>query len=455
LLSHRLGFAIAVAALGAGCFTEPVNMSPSVRLHQDPPAPVFRGTPITYSATASDPDGDSYHLEWTQTDGNCPDDFDLPSSWPTDKWRTDPNIQVTPQDTAPFCVWVKAVDRYGAAAVDASTTNPQDNAPVAMLVLTSPDNAPSFPARTHFVLSAQGSSDVDVGDTLSFTWTLKSSPSPTAMLIPCGGAPPGAIQCLDADAAGDYEVEVTVADDATPSQMSSVEKTLRVLPGMLPVGAIDLIQPAGAGPYPLGNPMRVSAAHATGLDAMSTRKWTLDAPKGSLLTEMGSCDGDATDETRCFVPDVPGDYHVTLVVHNDTGDSAPVVVSYSVAPDQPPCLARTTPDFTVPVTTMTTFNVDEIDDDRDPFPGAQDMNWLVSVNGGDFVLMQKDFPSFPLGSGFSFADVVRVRLEIRDRDTERSAKEFLACDKDVCSAPSLIHPDACIQRVTWTVHILP
>jgi hypothetical protein len=104
---------------------------------------------------------------------------------------------------------------------------------------------------------------------------------------------------------------------------------------------------------------------------------------------------------------------------------------------------------------MTLFNVDEIDDDLDPFPGVDDINWFISVNGSDFALVQKDFPSFQLGAGFTFADVVRVRLEIHDRRTDRSSSEFLACDKDVCSLPSLIHPDACIQRVTWTVHILP
>jgi hypothetical protein len=39
----------------------------------------------------------------------------------------------------------------------------------------------------------------------------------------------------------------------------------------------------------------------------------------------------------------------------------------------------------------------------------------------------------------------------------RAEREFLACGDDagVCTATSLIHPEACFQRVTWTVHILP
>jgi len=450
---------VAAACLSAGCYTGPINMPPTVRI--DPPSePIFRGQPLTYTATASDPDSDPLQpLLWVKTAGQCPNGFDEPRTWPTTGWTAgDQRNQLVLQGTdtrAPFCVWVKATDQYGAATVDARTGDPQDRAPVAMLDLVTPPNASSYRAHTMFTLSAAKSFDPDVGDVIQFEWSLKSSPSQTAALVVCGSPATDAVRCLTADAAGDYQVEVRIFDDSMKD--SIVEKTLRVLPGQLPAAELALIAPAGAGPYALGSTFRVSGARSTGLDPMTPGyDWAaLEAAPGSTAS-LGDCDGKGALDARCFVADVPGTYRVTLRVHNDAGQSPPVSATYTVAADQPPCIDMTAPALGETVTTMTSFTVNAVSDDLDPYPGTAGMQWLVSEGGGPFALREKDFPSFPLPLVYSFVDVVRVRLEIHDRDTDRSAKAFLACgDADVCTQPSLIHPAACFQRVTWTVRFLP
>ncbi|HEV3030796.1 MAG TPA: hypothetical protein VG319_04100, partial [Polyangia bacterium] len=240
---------------------------------------------------------------------------------------------------------------------------------------------------------------------------------------------------------------------------SIVDKTLHVLPGQLPTAALDLVSPLGSGPYPLGSTFRVSGARSTGADPMVPLGyvWKLElelAP--TSLAALADCDGKGDMSVRCFVADVPGTYLVTLNAQNQTGQSPPVSATYIVATDQPPCLDQTTPDVATTVTTMTSFTVSSVSDDLDPYPGTASMQWFVSEAGGPFVLREKDFPSFQLPQVYSVGDVVRVRLEISDRDTERSAQAFLACgDADVCTQPSAIHPGTCFQRVTWTVHILP
>jgi hypothetical protein len=454
LLRYRLGFALAAAFLGAGCFTSPVNMSPTVRIDA-PSTPVVRGQPAPFTATASDPDGDSLTVLMNDTAGPCPKDFDLPAQWPSEGWNAlQPHQVSSPED--PFCVWAKATDRYGAISVDAVTENPQDHAPTAVIALVSPAETSSFPVGSSFVLSAQGSTDPDTGDAaqLKFTWTLKSAPTTTPGILNfCADSSADmSKRCLKADVAGDYDVAVRVTD---PAGMDSVaERTLHVVPGALPVAVIDLVAPTGT-PIPLGSKIKFSGARSMFQDTTTQiYKWTLDPAPGSMAATAG-CDGDATGQTQCFVADVSGTYHETLVVTNGTGDSQPVTATFVVAPDQPPCIDQTTPDLTTPVTTMTTFAVGSVSDDLDPFPSAQNMQWFQSIDGGPFAPMTKDFPSFNV-TGASFGDVVKVRLEVHDRNTDRSAKEFAACgDADVCSMPSLIHPDTCIQRMTWTVHILP
>jgi hypothetical protein len=449
LLRKWLGFVAASACLGAGCFTDPVNMSPTVRI--DPPAPFFRGqSGVTYKATVIDPDGDTPLLQWALVPGRC-----QAADPPTRGWIPATEFDVPSQDTmSAFCVFAKVTDRYGASSLDEIEGDPQDHPPKAVLDLLMPADAPSFKVGQMFVLSAEKSTDEDPGDanTLLFAWTLKSAPPQTSQqLLACPDSPSNpARKCLTADAAGDYQVELTVTDSA--NQPSVVDKTLHVDPGQLGSPAIDLVSPSGNGPYPLGSLFQVSGQNSDGVDL--GYNWTFDPPPGADMSS-GPCND---PKSQCFTADIPGTYRVGLSVKNEAGDSPVVWATFVVAPDQPPCIEHTTPDFapsTTILTSDTNFVVDLVSDDLDPFPSTEDMQWWESDNDGAFRLVENGFPSFTLHpASYLPGDQVRLRLEVRDRDTNRADKAFLACgNADFCTEPSLIHPDACFQRVTWTVMI--
>jgi hypothetical protein len=469
LLRFRLGFAIAVAAssfMGAGCFTDPVNMAPTVRI--DTPTttengmtvaadPFFRGVQLTYTATASDTDGDGVHLEWQlqlHADQGCPPGFDRPENQPTQNWVAEPSLLVLPEDNdSKFCVWVRAIDSHGAAAVDARTGVPQDHPPVAHVVLVSPTGAGPFApsATTPFELSAASSTDDDARDVpdLTFAWAMQTSLCSSAGLIPCADHPSDdRFICFLADNPGDCQIEVTVTDPA--SESSTTDITLMIQRGPPPVAAIDLVSPTGLGPYKLDHEMRVSAAHSTVGDN-AHYVWTLEHPDGTKDTP-GACDNDTTDVTKCFVPNASGDYHVSLTVSDDSGMST-TSLPVTVAPDQPPCIMDTTPPLSVTETDVSSpFAVNIVDDDRDPFPGVADINWFLSVNGADFTLEVPNWPTFTSfnKAAFSPTDDVRVRVEVYDRNTTRSVTELSNCITDRCSLPSVFDA-TCLQRVTWKV----
>jgi hypothetical protein len=454
LLRNRLGSAIVVAVLSVGCYTDPVNMRPNVRI-DTPATSVLRGQALTFSATTSDPDNDAVTLWWTKTPGACPPGFAAPTQWPDARqFKMGPTLDVAAGDTSsPWCIWVKATDPPGAATVDALALDALDRPPAAVLELRSPPYAASFPLHTMFVLSADKSTDPDPGDVLGFKW--KASPSMTASLLPCPGEASEAVKCFTADVAGDYQIEVEVFD-TNHTKSSFVTQPLRVLPGQLPVADIELVTPEGRPPYPLGGLFRVSGAHSTGDNGFTLPAfdWSDFRPAPGSKAAIGACDDAPSPDVQCFTADVPGPYRVGLTVSNDAGRSAPVSATYEVAPDQPPCIDATTPKE--PMTSMTKFSLDSASDDLDQ--GMLHLRWLQSdPNGTSFALALTDFPLFTLPTGeFTFGDLVRVRLEVLDRDTKRADDAFRACgNADTCTAVSLIHPAPCFQRVTWTVHILP
>lgn len=449
LLRNRLGSAVAVAFVCAGCFTDPINMRPSVRI-DTPTQATFRGEPIMYTATASDPDGDAVTLRWAQVQGDCP----APGAVAASDWQQVNVLKLQAKDTLkPYCALVWATDRYGAAAFDARPSNPTNRAPLVSLDVVMPTDPASYRPQTPFELSAANSRDPD-GDVLVFEWSLKTPPSSKAVLEACKGPMMDTTRCLTPDAPGDYEVTVRATDPFMEATTAS--RTLHIQPGQLGVPQIDLVSPAGTGPYPIGSLFQVSGAHSTGDGPdLPGCNWTgFEPPPGSNAAPTVPCNDPAS---QCFTADVPGTYRIGLSVHDDAGDSQPIWASYVVAPDQPPCIEHTTPDFGTPMTTATRFVVDSVFDDLDPYPSIANMQWFVADPYPNAPFRPvASFPSFTLNTGsYAFGDTVSVRLEISDRVTDRSAKAFLACgDKDVCTATNVLHPDTCFQRVTWKVRIL-
>jgi hypothetical protein len=480
LLRNGSGPAIALALLASGCFTDPVNMPPNARIDElTVPSPAYIGQPVTYSATVSDPDGDRLQpLGWGVQPGvPCPAELDVPAKWPASWLPSDVSgdghsFTVTADNTgANYCLWLKVTDVNGAATLDARQGIPDDRAPTAVLTLASPADQARFPMGTMFELSGAQSSDPDPGDAgmLTYSWKLKSAPSSAAALGPC--TPPSMeTACLVATTEGDYDVELRVDDNR--GEESIVDKILHVEQGPAPVAKLDFVSasPHAEGPpYALGSQIEVTCKYSTpGVPGgpSPTCDWSDFVPppgsKATILPCMDPNDGMA----ECFVADLPGPYHVGLLVTDANGKSQPVDDSYAVADHQPPCIEHTTPalpppavgngpaPFTV-VSMPTDFVVDQVWDDFDPDP--PNLQWFVEAPGSDTFAPRGGFPSFPFNpAAFSFGDIVRVRLEIQDRDTVRGAQEFLACgNADVCSAPNKVHTDACLQRVTWTVHVLP
>ena len=461
-----MGFVIALSYLLVGCYTDPINMRPTVSI--DPQtAPVFRGEAFTVTATWHDLDGDGVSPYWLQTDGACPPDFAAVSAWPpaTAEWTSEQSMTVDGDDPAPtFCVWVKVVDTHGAAGVDARTYQPTDHPPNALITLVAPTDETSFALHTQFQLSAASSTDADASDmsTLIFTWDVVSSPDPKLDVTGCMA---GNTCSFKADASGEYDVKLTVSDG---TDMSSVVRTLRVLPGAPPVALLEVTSPTTPGPYPLGTTFRVSAALSTGGDAMNPIDPTwmplnLDGAPGSKAQLTGCVDDPSSLEVQCFTADAPGTYAVQLTVSNDT-TSAPATLTVTVLPDQPPCLGILTPSAP-PVSwnasTKLTFSA-TVDDDLDAFPpkvsadtaeqslfGVPHFQWFLDdMDGTGFHPVWVDENTFPIPAGmFQTLDQARVRLEISDDDTERSAKEFAACTTDFCFTSA-----SCFQRTTWTVN---
>jgi hypothetical protein len=467
LLRNGVGSLLVAGCLWAGCYTDPVNMPPTVEINQRPQPD--RGATVPYTATATDPDDDPVAIAWAAVAGGCPTDPLDPTGWPAASQWTSPqaaNQSFTvgaPTTRAPsFCVWAKAIDSWGASAVAALEGQPMDHAPVAALDVVSPANAPSFPLGTSFTLSAARSSDAD-GDPLQFCWVLKSRPSGVPDFAPCTAETSSPTQTFVASVAGVYDVALQVSDGV---DTTTVDTTLMVQPGHVPTPAIALVSPTGAGPFPLGSVFHVSGAHSTVPDPgdVLTCTWEpidLTGAPGSIAT-LAPCPDTTNACEQCFTADAPGTYRVTLDAADQTGTAQPVSLSVVVNPDEPPCLGTTDPDFASPLLSQmpaddVLFTVLTVDDDLDPYPNAASLamqahfSWFQSANAAVFAPIEDDFPRYEIHPNeFALGDQVRVRLQIRDDDTDRSAKEFLACgDADVCftGPPSA----GCFQRVTWTV----
>src|SRR5262249_54154596 len=143
------------------------------------------------------------------------------------------------------------------------------------------------------------------------------------------------------------------------------------------------------------------------------------------------CTDDQSDFLRCFTADAPGDYTVTVTVSDGSNVSAPVSITVHVLADAMPCIDLTSAQFatkTWPANAMlgTTLSVDRVIDDLDPFPNATSFqntakfDWFVEEKEGFVLSSSGDLNTLTLGARvYSLGDEVKVRVQIRDRDTKR------------------------------------
>jgi hypothetical protein len=215
-----------------GCFTDAINRAPVVTsIEAD--APPMRGQPASFTATAYDPDSDSFTLSWKKTD-TCTDMADR-AMWPTpDKFGQ--RLMLDTGDTgAPFCVWSFATDRYGAVGAKNRPFSPGNLPPIAKIRLVRPEVTSLYQLYTTFVLSSE-STDPDQDPLTSSEWKFAVQPPGAMKQLLATGCPSDVtgtdVHCFQADVPGHYEVVLTVttADGQSSSDVMTFDVNVDTFP---------------------------------------------------------------------------------------------------------------------------------------------------------------------------------------------------------------------------------
>ncbi len=232
-----------------------------------------RNMPLVFTASASDPDGDSLSYEWVKTaidaQHDCP-----PMPVAKDFPRTSGTgaivdygltFSVVASDLKPFCVWLLPRDDSGAPSANAATLIAMavNASPVALITRQQPggNTLGAFPLHSDFRFSAGGSSDPDRDDLLSRVWTLTAFPDQSqAKLVDCAPtAPMNMAACFHADAKGDYLITLGVFDDIAMGEQSMLVTVADDAPPCLIAEGTDL-------PARVANPAEAQAFAVTVVD---------------------------------------------------------------------------------------------------------------------------------------------------------------------------------------------
>ena len=235
-----------------------------------------------------------------------------------------------------------------------------------------------------------------------------------------------------------------------------------------PQAIIDVIAPSMAEPYQLYSQVVMTSDNSSDPDdPVLTFNWALmSKPVGSSasLDSVGCVlpKSSTARDISCFSADQPGQYVVALTATEGASDgntptqSTTVTRIFNVNPDRLPCITMTKPmygDGEIPVLGDpgdATFEVVMVDDDGDPFPTMTpndlSFSWFLTGPDGHLQTIENNFPSYSVGlSSYHIGDLVKVRLEVHDRNRETNDRALLDYgDADVCGDRS-----GCFQRVTW------
>lgn len=227
----------------------------------------------------------------------------------------------------------------------------------------------------------------------------------------------------------------------------------------------------------LGTPIDVFAVYGDKDDPPEdvTVSFTLFKPGASTVEPIDLCDPTTcptpADPTKLqigkrFTPDLPGQWQMQVIASDPIGGpdgSTTVVDTIVVVVDELPCIgvvspAPAPPSSALPVGEPTLFQVHQILDSIDPFPGnvgdpilgQSSFHWSMRINGGSLrALPTETGNSLAFDpDGFLPGDTVQLRVEIADRNSPFP----LTCDPTelTCQLDPTIVP-ACLQRQTWTV----
>ena len=193
--------------------------------------------------------------------------------------------------------------------------------------------------------------------------------------------------------------------------------------------------------------------------------FTLD----DLAVPPPSDPADAASRTvgKRLIPGEPGAWDVKVTAHYRPGispdTSVPQHTSFTVAPDQPPCLAQWQPiappsGTSLPLSAPTVFQVPLVQDDLDAYPpvtdapefGTATFAWSILPPGASqrqtLVGATGNRIDFDPGA-FRPGDLVELRVEVFDRH-----HTAIPCD-DGAATCSITASADCIQRQTWRVEV--
>lgn len=480
----RLGLLLAPATvLLAACYTGPINMRPTISILG--PEHFLRGAPmVTFTAVPGDPDNETVSVTWATRMGDCPTtdaQISLDARLLTFAvGMSDKTLVLRSQDTgAEFCVFALATDPHGATAIAVAHGDPINNPPQARItIIEPPEPASSYALNTTFKLSSGDSIDSDIpmpkkGD-LRTKWEFLHAPIAKPTPVPCPGVEDDdRFFCFVATKDGPWVVRATVSDERMAADTVETA-SLMVLPGHAPTAELALLTPKKAVLYRLGTFFHVEG-EAFDEDPEDVPRLIPDwgdskVPPGAQLQ---SCPGTDSMLERCFTADVKGLYAIKLKISDGKLTSATQTMELEVLDDEPPCLGTTnqpiTPEGLVPgVQDVIDFQV-SVDDDLDPFPAPvgsafstlDHVRWLVK-GPTDASFRQQRFGIenlFKLTKNptYTFGDEVLVRVEVLDRDVQRSDRRFANCTGDQCVCPPDVchlRPQPCYERTTWKVRYI-
>ena len=235
-----------------------------------------------------------------------------------------------------------------------------------------------------------------------------------------------------------------------------------------PTAGIERTSPASTpgvpatAPLPLFSNLSFSAAPPISNDldpgdnSTLSYSWTVTQPDGTTLSEQ-TCATVETSGTCSFAAAMSGTYHVEVTVTDSSGAvSAPASVDVAIAQDQPPCIAGFKPETLQTIAFAdqnTTFAVNRVNDDGDPYPGSilGTFTWRYRTGAsGAFSRLSNPYQSNQLDFGkgvFVTGDVIQIRVEYQDRIN----RSFSSCDQNAQRCELV---PGCAQWVTWTVQFL-
>lgn len=254
---------------------------------------VFRGQQVVVDGSASyDPEGKPLTFEWTLL--SRPE-----GSTATLSGASTSSVRFTPEVDGPYVLQLVVSDGALSSAPAMVTLTAGNHAPTA-----SAGTSRTVPRRTVVTLDGSGSSDLD-GDTLTYQWEFTVPAGSSAALSDRATPQP----TFTADVEGAYVARLIVSDGRLSSPPASVTLT-----------AVNTSPVASTSATVAAEQATELTLQGSGIDQDGdalTYAWSLlSRPSGSTAALSG-----ANTTTPRFVPDLEGDYELSLMVSDGVHQS--------------------------------------------------------------------------------------------------------------------------------------